>query len=1091
MTKPGATFHDGLDIRDMTAGVVHDHRQFEYHFENFHHPLVGELISKLNTASLAQMLDADWHATLKASLFDAQYEPTRTGSTDVTGAPVEIDLLPDGAYANYNWELFFHIPLTIAVHLSKTQRFAEAQRWFHYIFDPTASDVQLVPDGENASLAPELRVWKFLAFREPQGASGINEMIALLNKPEADLRDDERLARERILAGYEAILAKPFKPHAVARTRVVAYQYAVVMKYLDNLIAWGDQLFQQDTIESINEATQRYVTAANLLGPRPQRIPPRGTVRPRTFAQLRATMDPMGNALVDLESQFPFNLAPAPTGGGSDGAATGPLFGIGRTLYFCIPRNEKLLGYWDTVGDRLFKIRHCMNIAGVVRSLALFELPIDPGLLVKAAAAGLDVSSVVNGSSEPVSPVRAMTLVQKALELTAEVRGLGGALLAAIEKGDSEHMASLRQRHEVAIGAMSQEVRFLQWKAAEEATKSLQTSRAAAIGRLRYYQRLLGLPDDPNAPESMVVGSAPLTEETFDDAYANLVERYDRKLTLQALPTLRIVPPAPDKEAGEQGPMHLTTNEDRDLNVHSPAARIAREDAMVADLATSALALLPDIGIDIHYWGLGGNSRISGSTIISNAGHFKSSWHSGDSARHESRASSASKTASFERRTDEWIFQYNSAAHELMQLGRQTLSSLIAEQIARHEYESTKRLHENAQEVHQVLRDKFSNEELYLWMQGELSRLYYEYFRFAFDTAKKAERAVRHELMRPETDAQEFVKFTYWEGGRKGLLAGEALYLDLKRMEVAYLESNRREFELTRHVSIRQLDPVALLALRETGSCEIAIPEWLYDRDCPGHYMRRIKSVALSIPSVVGPYTSVNCTLSLLKSSVRRSALVGEGYERRADGDDRFIDYTGAVQSVVTSSGVNDSGLFEANLRDERYLPFENAGAVSTWKLALPADYRAFDYTTISDVVLHVRYKARQGVPDKPVSDSVGRMMAVADATKLALSFDLRRDFATEWAVFESGSSEFSFEIRRDHFPYFTSGKRIQVNGLYVIQQDATSVQVPMTPLPLLTENESAFRVNIAAMMLRASAATMRAGESVFVLVQYSLLNEQ
>ena len=54
--------------------------------------------------------------------------------------PKEIDVSDHGPYANYNWELFFHVPLTVAVHLSKTQRFAEAQRWFHYIFDPTSND---------------------------------------------------------------------------------------------------------------------------------------------------------------------------------------------------------------------------------------------------------------------------------------------------------------------------------------------------------------------------------------------------------------------------------------------------------------------------------------------------------------------------------------------------------------------------------------------------------------------------------------------------------------------------------------------------------------------------------------------------------------------------------------------------------------------------------------------------------------------------------------------------------------------------------------------------------------------------------------
>jgi len=57
--------------------------------------------------------------------------------------------------------------------------------------------------------------------------------------------------------------------------RVVAYMKAVVMRYIDNLIAWGDQLFRRDTIESINEATQIYILAAQILGRRPESIPPR------------------------------------------------------------------------------------------------------------------------------------------------------------------------------------------------------------------------------------------------------------------------------------------------------------------------------------------------------------------------------------------------------------------------------------------------------------------------------------------------------------------------------------------------------------------------------------------------------------------------------------------------------------------------------------------------------------------------------------------------------------------------------------------------------------------------------------------------
>ena len=153
------------------------------------------------------------------------------------------------------------------------------------------------------------------------------------------------------------------------------------------------------------------------------------------------------------------------------------------------------------------------------------------------------------------------------------------------------------------------------------------------------------------------------------------------------------------------------------------------------------------------------------------------------------------------------MLQYNLAAHELMQIGRQILTSLIAEQIAHHEYLNIQQQIANAQEVDQFLHDKFTNEDLYLWMQGEISRLYYEYYRFAFDTARRAEKTMKQELMRPEVDAQDFVKFNYWDGGRKGLLSGEALYLDVKRMELAYHDNNKRELELTRHVSLRQLDP--------------------------------------------------------------------------------------------------------------------------------------------------------------------------------------------------------------------------------------------------------------------------------------------
>jgi hypothetical protein len=1181
-----AGFHDEFIVSKWSRILLgHWDTQLQYTFQNFFHPLVGALLSQLNRRSLPGMLDATWQQSAERGFFTSSYHPTQNNLVQVRSFPEQFDLRENGPYANYNWELFFHMPLTVAVHLSKAQRFAEAQRWFHLIFDPTtdergrhdlltsagaldghndlhvcvatpdggiwhtirhpdgsweplfgnvkattsdpgrvvgvacaadaSSDLHVCvatadggiwhtirhPDGSwqpffgdvkgvtsdpgrvvgvacaadassdlhvcvatadggiwhtirhpdlswqpfqpGGELSAAWRVWKFLAFRGQRSPKQIDQLLALLSEQPATLSDEDRQLRADVLDGYAAILNKPFQPHAVARTRHLAYQYCVVMKYLDNLIAWGDQLFQQDTVEAINEATQRYVLATNLLGPRPQRIPPRGQVRPQTFAQLNARPhDALGNALVELEGQFPFNLDPGPSGGTSDTAGAAPLFGIGRTFYFCIPRNDKLLGYWDTVADRLFKIRHCMNIAGVVRPLALFDPPIDPGMLVKAAAAGLDVGSIVSGLNQPVGPVRCATMIQKALELCGEVRSLGAALLSAIEKGDAEHLALVRQRHETQLHELTRGVRYMQWRSAQEQTQSLLTSRGAALERFRYYRRLLGLAADPNVAETLVLDRRPLTEDNFDEAYAVLVGSYDKAIARQPFPVSTVsaaTSPAAQAGAAGQGRLYLIGNEDADLNTHGPAAREARLASMSTDRITGILALIPDIGIDLHFWGLGGHANLFGGSLLAGAGRFISSLQSAQATDNEAQGAAAVKTAGFQRRADDWLLQHNLAANELMQNGRQILTALIAEQVAHHEYLNVQQQITNAKEIDQILHDKFSNEELYLWMQGEISRLYYEYYRFAFDTARKAERTMKQELMRPDLDNQTFVKFNYWDSGRKGLLSGEALHLDVKRMELAYLENNKRELELTRHVSLRQLEPVALLLLKSTGSCVINLPEWLYDRDCPGHYLRRIKSVALSIPSVVGPYTSLNCTLTLLCSSVRTSPVAGDDYARQGVEDVRFVDYAGTVQSIVTSGASNDAGLFETNLREDRFLPFEGMGAVSTWTLDLPKDFRAFDYATISDVILHVRYTARQGVDATRVKATLEELFQQAGVADQALFFSLRHDFPTEWAAFvNSPDGDFPATIRADYFPYFTHGKTITITGIDLYRPNGT-----------------------------------------------------
>lgn len=67
---------------------------------------------------------------------------------------------------------------------------------------------------------------------------------------------------------------------------------------------------------------------------------------------------------------------------------------------------------------------------------------------------------------------------------------------------------------------------------------------------------------------------------------------------------------------------------------------------------------------------------------------------------------------------------------------------------------------------------------------------------------------------------------------------------------------------------------------------------------------------------------SVNCTVSLLRNSLRRSALLADGeYARQGSEDERFVDYFGTIQSVVTGSAQSEDEDFNATIKKE-YFPY-------------------------------------------------------------------------------------------------------------------------------------------------------------------------
>ena len=115
----------------------------------------------------------------------------------------------------------------------------------------------------------------------------------------------------------------------------------------------------------------------------------------------------------------------------------------------------------------------------------------------------------------------------------------------------------------------------------------------------------MGLTPDPSTvPDTFTPDRRKLTEENFDDTYNALVSTYDRSVSLQAYPQLRLAETAsPSSQSGASGTgrLYLSVNEDADLNMHMPAARDYRIASSVCDTLASVLGFIPEINVNLTF----------------------------------------------------------------------------------------------------------------------------------------------------------------------------------------------------------------------------------------------------------------------------------------------------------------------------------------------------------------------------------------------------------------------------------------------------------------------------------------------------------
>ncbi len=403
---------------------------------------------------------------------------------------------------------------------------------------------------------------------------------------------------------------------------------------------------------------------------------------------------------------------------------------------------------------------------------------------------------------------------------------------------------------------------------------------------------------------------------------------------------------------------------DEDVSIGESQAMILADTASALTLASQATGIIggaADLAPNTFGFACGGSRWGGLSTAIANGMAMQS-------ASIQTAADKVSRSEMYRRRREEWEIQRNNAQSEVNQIEAQLAGMAIRLEAAnlQVEYLETQQGHTLAQL--EFMQRKFTNQALYSWMRGKLSAIYYQFFDIAQSCCLMAQEALRREL---NDNSLTLVRGSAWNGAAAGFMAGETLQLNLAEMDKAWMERDERALEITRTVSLAQVyaelpgkdgfvfkDKVPELlgstantvhgnegnALKVNTDKELEASVKLADLNITGDYKsslgatRRIKQVSVTLPALVGPYENVRAVLSYGGSVVMPRG----------------------CKAIAVSHGMNDSGQFQLDFNDARYLPFEGIPVDDTGSLTLSfPDARSSQKAlleSLNDIILHIRY---------------------------------------------------------------------------------------------------------------------------------------
>jgi Tc toxin complex TcA C-terminal TcB-binding domain/ABC toxin N-terminal region len=405
-----------------------------------------------------------------------------------------------------------------------------------------------------------------------------------------------------------------------------------------------------------------------------------------------------------------------------------------------------------------------------------------------------------------------------------------------------------------------------------------------------------------------------------------------------------------------------------------------------------------------------------------------------------------STRAGFERRAQDWELALQVAQQDIRISDQQIDIAQDHVRVTEQERVIAELQANHAEVIADFLANKFTSAELYDWMSNILEGVFRFFLQQATAMAKLAASQLAFERQEP---APPFIQADYWEaptaGGlssttngsasdRRGLTGSARLLQDIYQLDQYAFETNSRKLQLTKTISLAQLDPFAFQRFRETGVIRFATPMELFDQDFPGHYLRLIKRVRTSVIALIPPTQGIRATLSTTGTS--RVIVGGDGF--------RPVAVQRGPESVALSSPLNATGLFELDQQPEMLLPFEGIGVDTSWEFRMPKAANLFDYQTIADVQITIEYTALNDF--NYGQQVIQRLNRIISADR---PFSFRNQFADQWYDLHNPEQTATpmtvrFTTSRADFPPNLDDLTIQQVVLYFSRADGEAFEIPV-----------------------------------------------